>query len=156
MHVLDAGCGPGRLTIPIARAVGPQGHVTATDIQSAMLQRARRRADAANLGNIRFLRAGLGDGVLERAHFDRAVLVTVLGEILNRERALQEIYDALKPGGMLSVTEVIYDPHFQSMGTVLRMAGSIGFRERERFGNRFAFTLNLDRPSLLAAIWPPI
>jgi SAM-dependent methyltransferase len=25
MRVLDAGCGPGRLTIPLARAVGPDG-----------------------------------------------------------------------------------------------------------------------------------
>src|SRR5215467_15010574 len=31
MAVLDAGCGPGRLAIPIARQVGPQGEVVAMD-----------------------------------------------------------------------------------------------------------------------------
>jgi len=36
MAVLDAGCGPGRLAIPIARQVGPQGEVVAMDIQAGM------------------------------------------------------------------------------------------------------------------------
>src|SRR5216684_8007362 len=40
LRVLDAGCGPGRLAIPIAQAVGPQGSVLAVDIQPKMLRRA--------------------------------------------------------------------------------------------------------------------
>ena len=32
MKVLDAGCGPGRLTLPLAKTVGPQGEVLALDI----------------------------------------------------------------------------------------------------------------------------
>src|SRR6202034_3198551 len=39
MKVLDAGCGPGRLTIPIAKKVGPQGEVVAMDIQLGMLHK---------------------------------------------------------------------------------------------------------------------
>src|SRR5262249_48157085 len=112
MAVLDAGCGPGRVAIPIARQVGPRGEVVAMDIQAGMLQRAREKAAAANLANIRFLEGGLGEGKLGRNRFDRSVLVTVLGEIPDREAALREIFDALKPGGMLSVTEIIFDPHF--------------------------------------------
>jgi SAM-dependent methyltransferase len=147
MHVLDAGCGPGRLTIPIAREVGPAGHVTALDIQEAMLQRARRRAAAANLENIAFLRAALGERALGPALFDRAILVTVLGEIPDREAALREIFEALKPGGFLSITELMMDPHYQSRATVLRLTRQLGFRETEFFGNVFAFTLNLEKPA---------
>ena len=44
MAVLDVGCGPGRLTIPIARQVGPQGEVVAMDMQGRMLQRAQDKA----------------------------------------------------------------------------------------------------------------
>lgn len=155
MRVLDAGCGPGRLTVPIARELcelrelgerGAQGEVTALDIQPAMLQRARRRAVAANVTNIRFVQAGLGQGTLERGYYDRALLVTVLGEIPKQIAALREIFDALKPGGVLSVTELIYDPHFQSRSTVLRLAGAVGFRQQAFFGNRFAYTLNLEKP----------
>jgi ubiquinone/menaquinone biosynthesis C-methylase UbiE len=146
MKVLDVGCGPGRLTIPIAEQVGPQGKVTAIDIQPGMLRRAREKAQAANLHNIRFLQAGAGEGKLERSQYDRALLVTVLGEIPDREAALKEIFAALKPGGTLSVTEVIFDPHFQSRGTVLHLANSVGFQEQKFFGKRYAFTLNLEKP----------
>ena len=86
MAVLDAGCGPGRLAIPIARHVGPRGEAVAMDIQAGMLQRAREKAEAAKLANIRFLEGGLGEDKLGRNRFDRAVLVTVLGEIPDRER----------------------------------------------------------------------
>lgn len=146
MTVLDVGCGPGRLSIPLAKQVGQQGSVLAMDIQAGMLHRAQEKAQAANLKNVRFLCAGVGEGKLEGNRFDRALLVTVLGEIPDRDVALKEIFDALRPGGLLSVTEIIFDPHFQSRGTVLRLAAAVGFREKMFFGNRIAFTLNLEKP----------
>ncbi len=146
MTVLDIGCGPGRLTIPVAEQVGPQGAVVAIDLQTGMLRRAQERAQAADLSNIRFVQARVGEGKLEAGLADRALLVTVLGEIPDREAALREVFAALKPGGMLSVTETIFDPHFQRRDTVLRLADAVGFREKAFFGNRMAFTLNLERP----------
>jgi SAM-dependent methyltransferase len=146
MTVLDIGCGPGRLTIPLAEQVGPQGAVVAIDLQAGMLRRAQERAQAADLSNIRFVQARVGEGKLEAGLADRALLVTVLGEIPDREAALREVFAALKPGGTLSVTETIFDPHFQRRDTVLRLADAVGFREKAFFGNRMAFTLNLERP----------
>jgi ubiquinone/menaquinone biosynthesis C-methylase UbiE len=146
MRVLDVGCGPGRLTLPVAQRVGPHGEVVAIDLQPGMLSRAQERARAANLDNIRFLQASVGDGALAVSPADRAVLVTVLGEIPNREAALRAIFDALKPGGFLSVTEIVFDPHFQTRATVTRLAIAAGFRERAFYGNRIAYTLHLERP----------
>lgn len=147
MKVLDVGCGPGRLTIPVAQQIGPQGEVVAIDIQAGMLRRAQEKAQAAQVSNIRFLQAGVGEGKLEHNLYDRTLLVTVLGEIPDRKSALQEIFEALKPGGILSVTEIIFDPHFQSRSTVRALAAGVGFKEQGCFGNRLAFTLNLEKPS---------
>jgi SAM-dependent methyltransferase len=146
MKVLDAGCGPGRLTLPTAEAVGPEGEVLALDIQEEMLARVREKVEAAGLGNVAYLNAELGEGRLPSAHFDRALLVTVLGEIPDQVAALKEVYGALKPGGILSVTEVIFDPHFQGRESVLRAAGEAGFEEGGFFGKKLAYTMHLVRP----------
>jgi len=147
MRVLDAGCGPGRLTVPLARRVGPQGHVTALDLQPGMLRRAQEKARNAGLDNVLFVQAALGEGRLDHDAYDRAVLVTVLGEIPDRESALLEIFDALAPGGLLSVTEVVFDPHFQRRDTVLRLATAVGFTEKAFFGRSFAFSVLLEKPA---------
>ena len=145
MKVLDAGCGPGRLAIPAAKAIGSQGELTALDIQAGMLARVQEKARTAGLSNIRLMQVELGKGKLEKAYYDRAMLVTVLGEIPEQEAALQEIYQALKPGGILSVTEVIFDPHFQSRESVQRVAGRVGFREAGFFGKRLAYTMHFEK-----------
>lgn len=48
MQVLDAGCGPGRVTVPAARIVGPRGKVVAVEIQERMLEKVRNRVEQHN------------------------------------------------------------------------------------------------------------
>jgi SAM-dependent methyltransferase len=147
MKLLDAGCGPGRLTLPAAGAVGPAGEVLALDIQEGMLAQVREKVEEAGLENVVYLQAALGEGKLPADRFDRAMLVTVLGEIPDQVAALREIYGALKAGGILSVTEIIFDPHFQSRESVLRVAGEAGFEEKGFFGKKLAYTMHLGKAS---------
>jgi len=144
MAVLDAGCGPGRLTIPTAQAVGPQGKVVAMDIQAGMLEKVEKKAK--DLKNIEFLHAGLGENKLAANQFDRALLVTVIGEIPDQNSALEEIFNALKPNGILSITEIIFDPHYQSKDSILQAASSVGFQEKGGFEDWASFTLLLEKP----------
>lgn len=148
MVVLDAGCGPGRVTVPMAKRVGASGRVVAMDLQPGMLDRAKAKVEAAGLDNVEFLVAGIGTGMLPASRFDREILVTVLGEIPDREAALAELFEALKPGGILAVVEVIFDPHFQSRRAVERLAVSVGFRERAFLGHKLAYVMHFERPEV--------
>ncbi len=143
LQVLDVGCGYGRLAIPIARLIAPGGEVVGIDIQEGMLRMARKRAEEGGLKNISFRQAGAGEGTLERGRFDRALMVTVLGEIPRQAEALREVRSALKADGFLSITEFLPDPHFQPVSRVRRLAAEAGLREADFFGNAFGYTLNL-------------
>lgn len=146
MQVLDAGCGPGRLTVPIARHLAAGGHVVAVDLQRAMLDRLRRRLASSRITNVTPVCAALGQGALDRNRFDRAILVAVLGEISNPVAAMAEIYESLKPGGWLSITEVLPDPHFLRRNEVLHLATRVGFEVQEASRGWGSYTLNLVRP----------
>jgi ubiquinone/menaquinone biosynthesis C-methylase UbiE len=150
MRVLDAGCGPGRLTIPVARAVEPTGEIVALDSQRAMLEKLEHRLEAESITNVRTLEAGLGEGALEREAFDRVVLAFVLGEVRDREAAGRELYAALKLGGILSVTEGFGDPDYRRPTSVRREVVPAGLELVERFGGFPVYTLNFRRPEYLS------
>jgi ubiquinone/menaquinone biosynthesis C-methylase UbiE len=142
-HGLDVGSGPGRLSIPAAQRVGPNGRVVALDVQPQMLARLRKRAAAAGVTNVAARLGDItGDSSLPTGSFDRAWLVTVLGEIPDRQAALRNVYRVLKPGGVLSITEIFPDPHYQSRTEVLRLGQEAGFEPTRYWGTPLAFTQN--------------
>ena len=132
MRVLDVGAGVGRLSIPLAAAVAPEGDVVALDVQQEMLDMLQKRAGAADVHNIRTICAAAGAGSLGPGRFDRAVLAAVLGEIPHDRRvaALREIREALEPDGILWVIETVGDPHYQSHTAVARLGKEAGFNVR--------------------------
>ena len=146
MKLLDVGSGPGRLALPASSIVGSSGEVVALDIQSKMLDKLKARAETKGINNIRMMNAPAGSGKIDPEYFDRAILVTVLGEISNKHDALTEINQALKPGGLLSITEVLPDPHFTSRKNVRRLCEAAGFEELERFDALLGYTINFIKP----------
>ncbi len=146
MHVLDVGCGSGRFTIPMAQQVGSKGSVLGIDIDARKLQRAEQHLQQASIKNVRFERVGAGEGKLPHDQFDRALLFAVLGELSDREATLAEIFQALKSGGILCITEGFLDPHYQSQEQVRSFAQAVGFVEERCAGNRWLFTMNFLKP----------
>jgi ubiquinone/menaquinone biosynthesis C-methylase UbiE len=146
-HGIDIGCGSGRLAIPAAKKVGLSGRIVAFDIQPEMLKLVKQKANRAGLSNI-IIHCGdiTTDNTFSPNSFDRVWLVTVLGEIPEQVAALKNIYRLLKPGGILSVTEILGDPHYQTRGTVLNLGQKVGFEPYQNWGNFLSFTQNFIKP----------
>lgn len=141
MYLADVGCGPGRVTLPLAQAVGLTGRIVAIDMQDAMLEKLRKKA--ADLKNVEIRNARIGEGTLEEGRYDAILLVNVLGEMPDQEAALQELFKALKSDGLLSITETLFDPHFQRQKHVEEVARPIGFVKGPFFGRWYSYTLHL-------------
>lgn len=65
--------------------------------------------------------------------------------IPDRASAFSELFKTLRPGGMLAVVELIFDPHFQSRRKATEMAVAAGFRESAFFGHRFAYVIHFQK-----------
>ncbi|MCF7688417.1 MAG: methyltransferase domain-containing protein [Cephaloticoccus sp.] len=144
-HIADIGCGPGRVTLPMASAVGPEGVVYALDIQAAMLEKIAAKAAAAELTNIRLLQGDARKRMLPQESLDGAVAVMSLGEIPDHPEVLQMIYSVLRPGGRFVVAESVFDPHYVSKSRLIADALAAGFAERHCVDNLFAYALVFER-----------
>lgn len=104
-HAADLGCGPGFFTLPLARMVGEAGTVAAVDIQEAMLEKMRRRAERAGLlKRISALRCtaqslGLAGGL------DFVLAFYMAHETPDVGHFFREVQAALKPSGRLLLVE---------------------------------------------------
>src|SRR5207248_147643 len=56
-RVVDVGCGCGRTTLALARAVGASGRVLGVDVAAAMIARAREEGRAAGVENAAWIEA---------------------------------------------------------------------------------------------------
>ncbi len=129
-RVLELGPGPGYFSVEVARSV-PRGHLVLVDVQIEMLQKARRRITRARLRNASFVRAEAGALPFAAGSFDVAFLVAVLGEVPDAASCLDAIRRSLRPGGLLSVTEVAGDPDAMTEAEVSSLAGTLSFEHVE-------------------------
>ena len=143
--VLELGPGPGAFTLEAARRVGPAGRIIAVDIQPEMIAQVAARVKAAGATNVETHVASAYELPLPDASVDRAFLITVLPEIPDPVRALREIHRALKPGGIVSMTEEFLDPDYPRRATTIAWAEAAGFELAERYGNWWNYTLNFLR-----------
>jgi trans-aconitate methyltransferase len=96
-HVLDLGCGDGRITAQIARMV-PQGNVTGVDLSPDMVEHACQHYPATEFTNLSFQCANAIDLPFHH-EFDVVYSSAVLHWVRDQRKALQCISRALKPGG---------------------------------------------------------
>jgi ubiquinone/menaquinone biosynthesis C-methylase UbiE len=149
MQVLDLGCGSGAFTTFIARAVGEKGRVYALDIQADMLKQLENKLskpENKDIQNIKLIEGNAYELPFDKGSLDLVNMVTVLQEIPDRNKALQEVKRVLKPGGFLAVTELFPDPDYPWKSTTIKLGEEAGFVVDAVSGNFFNYTVRFRKP----------
>jgi ubiquinone/menaquinone biosynthesis C-methylase UbiE len=127
VDVLEIGCGPGVMLEVAAGLVSP-GRLHGADADPELVRRARARLAERGIAGVDVGLAVAGrlphpDGV-----FDLVYMITVIGELPDPDAGLADARRVLKPGGVLAVTEQVFDPHYTRPQRVRRLCESAGFR----------------------------
>jgi SAM-dependent methyltransferase len=120
--VLDIASGAGQPAIPIAEAVAPSGHVTATDLSAALLGIAEENARALGLQNMSFRLADAEALPFPNDSFDTITCRCGLMFVPDHLKALRECRRVLKPGGraVFAVWGAREQPMFATTVGILR------------------------------------
>ncbi len=136
--VADIGSGSGAFSIPMARAIGPNGTLYAVDIDQAMIDFVGDRAKKEGLGNVRKVLGEYDDPKLPVRDVDVAFFHRVLHMIDHRQAYLNAVAKYLKPDGRIVLIEK--EPEDSSNWMWLRRSdvdswmAAIGFYPVEKFG----------------------
>ncbi|MDB6120385.1 MAG: Methyltransferase type 11 [Verrucomicrobiaceae bacterium] len=135
MNVCDMGSGNGYHTIPMAKAVAPDGKAYAVDIQRPMLEMLEAAAREAGVTNIVSVLGAEDSPKLPEASCDVILLVDVYHEFSKPEPMIAGMKKALKPHGQIVLVEFraeddevpIKPEHKMSKAQVMKEMAANGF-----------------------------
>ncbi len=111
LRILDAGCGPGTISLGLAEAVAP-GEMHGVDMEESQVELARSLARTAGHHNAIFHVGDVTGLPFDDASFDIAHCHSLLMHVPDTHAVLSELKRVLKPGGLLACREIIYDSSF--------------------------------------------
>jgi ubiquinone/menaquinone biosynthesis C-methylase UbiE len=131
MRLIDCGCGPGSITVDLARAVAP-GAVIGIDLRENALTQGRRLARERNVANIAFHAATVYRLPYADGSFDAAFACALLQHLAAPLAALEEVRRVLKPGGVIGIADGSSTVTFRyPTNPLLQAYDSLRGRERE-------------------------
>ena len=103
-RVLDSGCGPGLVSCYLAEFVS---HVTGVDLTPAMIHEAKARAAFQGIANTEFALGDMEHLPYPNRTFDAAISRFTFHHLERPERALQEMFRVVRPGGKVVVMDAV-------------------------------------------------
>jgi len=127
MTVLDAGCGPGYFSIAMARMVGENGRVIASDLQQGMLDKVREKISGTGLEPRVTLHRCEEDRIGLTESVDFVLAFYMVHELPDQDRFYREIASLLASGGRALVVEPPFHVTRKKFTESLERARQAGF-----------------------------
>jgi ubiquinone/menaquinone biosynthesis C-methylase UbiE len=146
-RVLEVGPGPGFYSVQIARRL-TYGRLDLFDLQTEMLDKARRQLELAGFHDVGFTTGEASDGFPYPEHtFDVAFLAAVIGEVPDKPACIRSLGRVLKPGGQLVFAEAFPDPDRMSVRELRDLVEPENFVFVQATGNRWHDMVRFRRPA---------
>ncbi len=139
-HVLDIATGKGAVLLPVARRVGPEGHVVGIDLSGSILRETERIAREEGLTNVELRKMDAEHLDFPDQSFDAVTCAFAIFFFPDVRTALREMYRVCKPGGCLAITNFNKTPLPFSPGVPMLIRQFMEYQVKVQTTTQFAYT----------------
>jgi len=109
MKCLDAGAGPGFVSMDLLNIIGAEGELTALEPSQLYLEHFKDYCSKNSITNVKFINSNVEEAELPENYYDFIFARWVISFVPDPGLFISKLYKALKPGGIIALQDYNYE-----------------------------------------------